>query len=92
MYYFSEINMRGNHAGTKARNDTEAILQKYGAHPLNKEPFLLRAREDESIYSNITSRVDLIPYFAKAKFLKNEYVFIQYPVLAFDWTESYFDT
>ena len=30
MYYFSEYNYRGNHAGTKARNDAEEILKKNG--------------------------------------------------------------
>lgn len=92
MYYFSEFNQRGNHAGTKARNDAEVILKRFGAHPINKKQFVLNSREDESIYSNIRNRMDLIPYFANAKFLKNEYVFIQYPMLAFDWTEQYFDT
>lgn len=92
MYYFSELNVRGNHAGTKARNDTESILRAFGATPLNKDPFVLNSREDESIYSNVGSRLDLIPYFTKAALLKNEYVFIQYPMLAFDWTEKYFDT
>lgn len=91
MYYFSELNKRGNHAGTKARNDVEVILKRFGARPINKEQFILSSREDESIYSNIRSRIDLIPYFFKALALKNEYVFIQYPMLAFDWTEKYFD-
>ncbi len=91
MYYFSEQNIRGNHAGTKARNDVESILRSYGAVPINKKPFVLYAREDESIYSNIGSRFDLVPYFIEATLLKNEYVFIQYPMLAFDYTEKYLD-
>ncbi|MBR2669797.1 MAG: hypothetical protein IKE36_08415 [Solobacterium sp.] len=85
------MNQRGNHAGTKARNDAEVILKRFGAHPINKKQFILQSREDDSIYSNIKNRLDLIPYFANAKFLKNEKVFIQYPMLAFDWTDQYFD-
>ncbi len=91
MYYFSELNIRGNHAGTKARNDTETILKRFGAIPINKKQFVLHSREDDSIYSNIKSKMDLIPYFLNASLVRNAYVFLQYPMLAFDWTEKYLD-
>ena len=91
MYYFSELNLRGNHAGTKARNDAETILNRFGAHPVNKRQFILQSREDESIYSNVKNRFELLPFFLKAELLKGKYVFIQYPMLAFDWTDRYFN-
>ncbi len=92
MYYFSEINIRGNHAGTKARNDVEEILKNSGAIPINKKPLILKSDENEHIYSNIKNRLDFINYFFMAKILKNKQVFIQYPILAFDKDEKYIKT
>ena len=91
MYYFSEQNIRGNHAGTKARNDVEKILRDYGCKPVNPNPYVLRSGPDESqIYSNVTHRYQLWRLFHEVKRLSNEIVIVQYPMLAFDNTEEYF--
>lgn len=91
MYYFSEINIRGNHAGTKARNDVEKILKQYGALPINSRPFVLRSdRKDANIYSNVKTRFDLARYFFDAWRVRHQFVVIQYPMLAFDFEQEYF--
>ena len=92
MYYFSEINIRGNHAGTKARNDVETILKNSGAIPINKKPLILKSDINENIYSNIRNRFDFLDYFVKANILKNEVIFIQYPMLSFDKDKKYVKT
>lgn len=90
MYYFSEENQRGNHAGTKARNDVENILKELQAVPVNSKTLILKTDSSDSvIYSNIQSRLDYIRYFIDAKKIKNEIVFIQYPMLTFDAVEKY---
>ncbi|MDY2938245.1 MAG: hypothetical protein SOT28_08065 [Fusicatenibacter sp.] len=92
MYYFSEHNERGNHAGTKARNDVETILQKNGAIPVNSNIFILRSDETENhIYSNIQNRFDLIRLFGDLWRIKGKKVLIQYPMLAFDFQKTYFE-
>lgn len=92
MYYFSEKNYRGNHAGTKARNDVESILKQYGARPINSKPFILRSDiKDLNIYSNVRTRFNLARYFFDAWKVRNQFVVIQYPMLAFDFVQEYFE-
>lgn len=91
MYYFSEKNFRGNHAGTKARNDVETILKQYGALPINSKPFILRSdAKDSNIYSNVKTRVDLARYFFDVWKVRHQLVLVQYPMLAFDFEQEYF--
>lgn len=89
LYYFSEANFRGNHAGTKARNDVDTILKKFGARPFNTHVLELRSNQDESIYSNIHNRLGFIRYYLDLLRLKNQTVIIQYPMLAFDIAYQY---
>lgn len=89
IYYFSEKNIRGNHAGTKARNDVEAILTEYDARPINKRSFELRVDGTERICSNMKNRLDVLKYFMDVAFLKNKTILIQYPMLAFDADYQY---
>lgn len=84
MRYFSEANFRGNHAGTKARNDAEVILKAYGARSINTRVLELRDNGHESIQSNIANRLGFIRYYWDLLFVKGETVVIQYPMLAFD--------
>lgn len=91
LYFFSEHSYRGNHAGTKARNDVETILQQTGAMPINSRIYELRSDErEDQIYSNVENRFDLFKLFWDIKKLKNQTVIIQYPMLAFDFQEKYF--
>lgn len=91
MYYFSEKNYRGNHAGTKARNDVETIARQCGAVPINAKPFILRSdNKDSHIYSNVTTRFDLARYFFDLWKVRRQFVLVQYPMLAFDFEEDYF--
>ena len=91
LYYFSEYSYRGNHAGTKARNDVEEILGQMGAKPINANTFELRCDEkEEHIYSNVKNRFDLLGLFLRIQRIKKQTVFIQYPMLAFDFQEKYF--
>ncbi len=89
LYYFSEANFRGNHAGTKARNDVDAILKKFGAQPFNTHVLELHSNEDESIYSNVYNRLGFVRYYLDLLRLKNQTVIIQYPMLAFDIAYQY---
>lgn len=89
MLYFSEINYRGNHAGTKARNDAEEILRQYGARPVNTRSLELRDTTNSGIRSNIANRLGFIRYFWDLLFVRNETVIIQYPMLAFDIQKDY---
>lgn len=90
MYFFSEVNRRGNHAGTKARNDVEEILRETGCLAVNSKKLVLESdSKDERIISNIASRLDFISYFLDLIKLKNQIVFVQYPMLAFDQDEKY---
>ena len=84
MLFFSEMNYRGNHAGTKARNDAEAILRQYGASPINSQRLELQVGKDMGIQSNIVNRLGFIRYFCDILFVRNKTVVIQYPMLAFD--------
>ena len=63
MFYFSENNIRGNHAGTKARNDVEQILTEYGCRPINSKSYVLTSDDANNIRSNINNRVQLAKYF-----------------------------
>lgn len=90
LFYFSELNIRGNHAGTKARNDVETILRKSGAKPINSRQFTLRSDEKDNIYSNVNSRVALSKLFFDVMKVKNHSVFVQYPMLAFDFEEKFY--
>lgn len=90
MYFFSEINRRGNHAGTKARNDVEEILKESGCVAVNSRRLVLESDvKDEKIISNISSRLDFIKYFLDLLKVKNQTVFVQYPMLSFDQEEKY---
>lgn len=89
MFYFSENNIRGNHAGTKARNDVEQILTEYGCRPINSKSYVLTSDDDNNIRSNINNRVQLAKYFLDLLKVKNEIVFIQYPMLSFDKDREY---
>lgn len=90
LYYFSELNIRGNHAGTKARNDVEAILKESGAKPLNSKQFTLRSDENDNIYSNVNSRISLSKLFFEVMKVRNQAVLLQYPMLAFDFEEQFY--
>lgn len=83
MLYFSEINHRGNHAGTKARNDVETILRQCGAKPLNSQRLELQA-ENGVIRSNIANRLGFLRYYLDILRIRKETIIIQYPMLAFD--------
>lgn len=89
MFYFSENNIRGNHAGTKARNDVEQILIEYGCRPINSKSYVLTSDDANNIKSNINNRVQLAKYFFDLLKVKNEIVFIQYPMLSFDKDREY---
>lgn len=89
MYYFSERNARGNHAGTKARNDVETILKRMGAVPVNKTQMILKEDEEKGISSNFNHRLQVIKLFYELRRFKNEFVFVQYPMLAFDQSVAY---
>lgn len=92
MYFFSEQNFRGNHAGTKARNDVEKILREYGCKPINSKPFILKSGENEDhIYSNIAHEYQLWPLFWEVNKRRNEIIIVQYPMLAFDHEREYFE-
>ena len=92
MYYFSEINYRGNHAGTKARNDIEQILSELGAKPVNSKRLELTSDKNESqIKANIKNRFGYLRYFIDIKRIKNEIILIQYPMLSFDIAYDYID-
>ena len=85
MYYFSEINYRGNHAGTKARNDVEKIISGLGAKPINTKRLELTTDDkDERIYTNIKNRFVYWRYFRDIKRIRDVVVLIQYPMLSFD--------
>lgn len=84
MRFFSEFNFRGNHAGTKARNDVETILRQYGARPINTKVLELRENESGGVQANLMNRLDYIQYYFDTFFIRNETVIIQYPILAFD--------
>lgn len=91
MYFFSEYNYRGNHAGTKARNDVEKILKGYGAKALNTTQFVLRTDGNENqIQSNITNRLDLMRLFWNVYRIHNKSVLVQYPMLGFDYQKEFF--
>lgn len=89
MLYFSEINIRGNHAGTKARNDAETILKRVGCKPINSKRYILTSDESENIQSNIKNRLELSKYFLDLLTVKNKIVFVQYPMLSFDKATEY---
>ena len=90
IYYFSEINYRGNHAGTKARNDAEAIFQDFGCRPLNHRRLVLKEEGTNSrIVSNIQNRLGFIPYYLDLLKIRNKTVIIQYPMLSFDIAADY---
>lgn len=91
MYYFSEKNIRGNHAGTKARNDAEAIFALNNLKVLNRKQLILTSDENENIYSSIKNRFDYFSYFNDINKIKNETVIIQYPMLMFDKQKEYFE-
>lgn len=90
MYYFSEKNIRGNHAGTKARNDVEEILKRNNCIPFNKRQFVLTSDSNENIQSNINNRIQLFSLDLDIKKIKNEVVFVQYPMLAFDTEKEFY--
>ena len=90
MYYFSEVNLRGNHAGTKARNDVEAILKKAGGKAINSKTLVLKSsKNEEIIFSNIQNRFGFIRFFLEASMLKGKKILIQYPMLSFDKDYDY---
>jgi hypothetical protein len=89
MLYFSENNIRGNHAGTKARNDAENILRDYGCRPVNSRRYILTSDAEEGIHSNVTGRLQLLKYFLDLLPVKNQTVIVQYPMLAFDQKTEY---
>ena len=84
MLFFSEKNFRGNHAGTKARNDAEMILRQFGAKPINAHALELRNDVYENIYSNIKNRLGYIRFYIDTLFVRNQTIIVQYPMLAFD--------
>lgn len=88
MLFFSEANYRGNHAGTKARNDAEAILREYGAHPINTRVLEL-TDNNAGIQSNIANRLGYLRYYWELLFVRKQTVVIQYPMLAFDIQLNY---
>lgn len=89
--FFSEVNHRGNHAGTKARNDVEAILRSMGIRSVNSKVYELTTNEDESlIISNVKTRLNLIRYYLDLVVVRGDAVFIQYPMLSFDFDSDYY--
>ncbi len=84
MLFFSEANYRGNHAGTKARNDVESILRAYGAKPVNSRRLELKESKNHGIQSNIANRLGFLRFYFDLCFVRNQTVIIQYPMLAFD--------
>lgn len=82
--YLSEIHFRGNHAGTKARNDAEVILRQSGARPINTRVLELQENQYGEIRSNIVNRFGFIRYYLDLFSARNETVIVQYPMLAFD--------
>ena len=91
MLYFSEHNYRGNHAGTKARNDVEEILKNSGGKPINKKQFILQTYgNEENIQSNVRNRMDLWKLYFDSWKVRNETVIIQYPILGFDFQKELF--
>lgn len=92
MLYFSEYNYRGNHAGTKARNDVEEILKRFGAKPINSRQFVLRSEGNEDyIQSSVKNRLDLFRMFFDVRRVRNEMVLVQYPMLGFDFQKKYLE-
>lgn len=92
MLYFSEYNYRGNHAGTKARNDVEEILKRFGAKSINSRQFILCTGENEDhIQSSVKNRLDLFRLFFDVRKVRNETVLVQYPMLGFDFQKKYFN-
>ena len=89
MFYFSENSIRGNHAGTKARNDVEKIVSSYGGKPINSKKVVLRSDATEKIYSNITNRMEILKYFLELLKIRNQIVLVQYPMLSFDKDYEY---
>lgn len=90
IYYFSEINYRGNHAGTKARNDAETILEGAGYKPVNRKRLVLKTLAgEERIVSNIKNRLDFIPYYMDLFRMSGQTIIIQYPMLSFDIAGDY---
>ena len=89
LFFFSEINIRGNHAGTKARNDAEHILEEFGAIPINSRRYELRSDENDRIISNIHNRLDYLSYYYDLLKIRNKSIVIQYPMLSFDAAEDY---
>lgn len=92
LYFFSEVNYRGNHAGTKARNDVETILREIGAKSINTHVLELRSKEEEVIKPNINNRLGFIRYYFDLLFIKECTVIIQYPMLSFDIDFNYVKT
>ena len=89
--FFSEYNYRGNHAGTKARNDVETVLRSMNARPINSRVYELTANEDERrISSNIQSRFDLFRLYAEAAMIRKCVILLQYPMLSFDFEYDYY--
>lgn len=89
MLYFSENNIRGNHAGTKARNDVESILREFGCKPVNSKEYVLTSDVSESIHSNVTNRFEVAKFFVELLKVRNKTVIVQYPMLAFDQEAEY---
>ncbi len=90
IYYFSEINYRGNHAGTKARNDAEKVFQDFGGKPLNHRRLVLKEEgANRRIVSNIQNRLGFIPFYMDLLKIRHNTVIIQYPMLSFDIAYDY---
>lgn len=83
-YYISETNSRGNHAGTKARNDIDIIFGRLGFSRINKECIRLYERSNGEIEASYNSRFGNWRILNSARKIKNSRVFIQYPMLMFD--------
>lgn len=89
LVYFSEKNIRGNHAGTKARNDAEQIFKDYGCKALNSKTYVLTSDAGENIHSNIRHRMDFLPLMFDVQKTKYKTVIVQYPMLAFDKADDF---
>lgn len=88
--FFSEKNHRGNHAGTKARNDVEAVLHTMAARPVNSKAYVLTSDDEEKqIISNVHNRIDLYRLYAEAALINRNIIVIQYPILSFDFEYEY---
>lgn len=84
--FLPESNFRGNHAGTKARNDADQIFRNTIPYKLIRDSIRLTSDDEELIHSSIRHKFQLFKVFAEANRYRGSVIFIQYPLLCFDYT------